>query len=148
MSTPPAESLLGQWFRRVWNEGDDGAIDELCAPDMISHGLVEDIHGPDAWRKNFYEPMRAAFSTVYIEMLAEVTLGDTIMGRLRATMTVRATGHKVSMPGFSHIRVAGAQIAEAWDVWDFLGVMEKMQLLPAASFGAAVSGRLTPHQSI
>ena len=148
MSTPPAESLLTQWFRRVWNEEDDKAIDELCTPDMISHGLVEDIHGAETWRKTFYEPMRASFSRVHVEVLTEVAQGNTIIGQMRATVVPRATGEEVVMHGFTHVRVAEGRIAEAWDVWDFLGLMERMRLLPRASFGEAIQGRLAAHPAV
>jgi ketosteroid isomerase-like protein len=148
MDAPPAESLLAQWFRRVWNEEDDAAIDELCTPDVVSHGLVEDIHGAKAWRTGFYEPMRAAFSKIHVLVMAETAQGDTVMGRMRATVTPRATGEETTMNGFCHVRVEGGRIAEAWDVWDFAGLMEGMRLLPRASFGEAISGRLAAHQAM
>lgn len=145
MKTENAESLLSQWFRRVWNEEDVSAIEELAAPDMASHGLVKTIIGPGTWRKEFYEPMRASFSSVKVEVLEEVTAGDKIFGRLVATQVPKATGEPVTMHGMCLLRIANGKIAEAWDAWDFLGLLESMKLLPSASFGRAITGALQRH---
>jgi ketosteroid isomerase-like protein len=145
MSTGTTESLLSQWFRRVWNEEDASAITELAAPDMASHGLVQTITGAETWRREFYEPMRATFGGIRIEMLDEVVAGDKIFGRLVATQVPKATGETTTMHGMCVVRIADGKIAEAWDSWDFLGLLESMKLLPPASFGRAISGTLERH---
>ena len=45
MSTGKTESLLSQWFRRVWNEEDPSAMTELAATELAAHGLVTTITG-------------------------------------------------------------------------------------------------------
>ena len=37
MSTP--ETIIRQWFKEVWEGGDERAIDRLMAPDAVVHGL-------------------------------------------------------------------------------------------------------------
>lgn len=32
-------NILDRWFEEVWNDGRAEAIDELAAPDIVSHGL-------------------------------------------------------------------------------------------------------------
>jgi ketosteroid isomerase-like protein len=145
MNTETPESLLSQWFRRVWNEADVSAIGELAAPEMQSHGLIKTIVGPERWQKEFYEPMREAFASVRVEVLDEVIAGDKIVGRLAATQVPKATGEPVTMHGMCMMRIADGKIAEGWDAWDFLGLMEEMKLLPAASFGRAITGALEKH---
>ena len=145
MKTAIPESLLAQWFRRVWTEADESAIDELAAADGVSHGLMETIVGIAAWRKDFYEPMRAAFDRVKVEVLEELTVGDKVFGRLKAEMLLKSTGQTVTMPGMNMMRIANGKIVESWDSWDFLGVIESMKLLPPGSFGRAVTGGLTQH---
>src|SRR5687767_6091520 len=145
MKTELSESLLSQWFRRVWNEEDASAIEELAAPDMASHGLVKTIVGPAAWRKEFYEPMRASFDSVKVDVLEEIVAGDKIFGRMVATQVPKATGEAVTMHGMCLLRIADGKIAEAWDAWDFLGLLESMKLLPSDSFGRAITGALEGH---
>jgi ketosteroid isomerase-like protein len=145
MSNGNTESLLTEWFRRVWNEGEVSAIHALAAADIASHGLLQTIHGPDAWKTTFHDPIRQAFTDVQIEVLEEVVAGDRIFARLVATMTPRTTGKAVPMPGMCLMRIADGKIAEAWDTWEFLSLLEGMRLLPAGSFGQAITGKLAQH---
>ena len=92
MKSENSESLLAQWFRRVWNEEDGSAIDELATADVASHGLVKTIRGAETWRKEFYEPMRASFDSVKVEVLDEVAAGDKILARMAATLVPKVTG--------------------------------------------------------
>jgi predicted SnoaL-like aldol condensation-catalyzing enzyme len=141
----PAESVLAQWFRRVWNENDASAIDELAAPDVVSHGLIGDIHGREQWRQHFYHPMLAAFTHTRVEVLDEVVAGDKIFARLSATLSVAGHQETVEMKGTCLVRLVDGKIAEAWDSWDFLGLMEHLKILPESSFQKALMGKLTPH---
>ena len=145
MSENRPESVLAQWFRRVWNESDPSAIEELAAPDVVSHGLLESIHGRDHWRDVFYNPMRASFDAVQIEVLDELSGGDRTFMRLVATMTPKTTGQPVTMKGTCVARIENGRIAEAWDTWDFLGLLEGMNLLPKESFGRAITGQFEKH---
>jgi len=145
MKSENAESLLSQWFRRVWNEEDASAIEELAAPDLQSHGLVKTIVGAAVWKKEFYEPMRATFDSINVEIVEEVACGDRIIGRMVATSVPKATGQETKMHGVCWLRIADGKIAEAWDVWDFLGLLESMKLLPSECFGRAITGALERH---
>jgi len=40
MSGTP-DAIMRQWFREVWDEGREDAIDRLIAPDAKVHGLSE-----------------------------------------------------------------------------------------------------------
>jgi predicted SnoaL-like aldol condensation-catalyzing enzyme len=145
MTNGNSESLMAQWFRRVWNESDVSAIDELALPNMASHGLMSTIEGRDAWLRNFYMPMRAALSDIKVELLDEAVNGDKIFGRLVATQVPKMTNGQVSMHGMCVMRVENGKLAEAWDTWDFLGLLESMKLMPAGSFAQAITGELKPH---
>jgi hypothetical protein len=34
-------SIQRRWFEEVWNQGREATIDELLAPDVVGHGLVD-----------------------------------------------------------------------------------------------------------
>jgi hypothetical protein len=89
--------------------------------------------------------MRAVTSDVQVEVLDEATVGDKIFGRLVATLVPRTTNQPTSMHGMCIIRVESGKLAEAWDSWDFLGVLASMKLMPPASFVMALAGNLEPH---
>jgi ketosteroid isomerase-like protein len=148
MSAELTESLLKQWFRRVWDEADATAIEELATPQMVSHGLLETITGATQWRTSFYEPMRQVFDSVKIEVLHEVAGGDRIFAMMEATQIPRSTGKPVKMRGSCLLRLEDGKIAEAWDSWDFLGLLEGMKMMPANSLGMAITGALQPHPQV
>ena len=140
-----AESVLAQWFRRVWNENDSSAIEELATPDVVSHGLTGNINGREEWKQNFYQPMLASFPKTEVTVLDEVIAGDKIFARLSATLSVAGHEETVEMKGTCLVRLQDGRIAEAWDSWDFLGLMEGLKYLPASSFQKALLGQLTRH---
>ena len=60
MSATPSE-VLRCWFARVWNDGDESAIDELYAPSAVAHGLPgASVPGPEGF-KPFFRAFRSAF---------------------------------------------------------------------------------------
>jgi hypothetical protein len=138
----PAESLPREWFRRVWNELDAGAIDELAAPDCIFHGLGDEpIIGPAGFRA-FHDHFSSAFREIKLTILLEVASGD--MVSLLAEVEAIPPGRhaRVSFQGAAFARVRRRQLVEAWDCWDFLGLLERMEVLPQQSLGVALQGRL------
>ena len=74
----PAE-VMRSWFERVWNQGDDSAIDELMSPVCIAHGLAGTaggvLKGPGEF-KPFAREFRAAFPNIKIIVTRTVTEGD------------------------------------------------------------------------
>ena len=142
MNTPTTPAILSQWFIRVWNQRDGSAIDELMTPDVKSHGLVETIVGTRLWREKFFDPMFDTFSAVEMEVQDEIVAGDKVFARLACVLTPRVTGKPVRIRGCCVVRVADGRIAEAWDTWDFLTLLEGMELLPANSFVLALTGKL------
>lgn len=142
------ESLARTWFQRVWNELDASAIDELFAEDGEAYGIHgETIAGPDGFRE-FHAAFRAVFDDIAIEVVKEVACGDESAVRCRATMVHRATRAPVVMTGTVFFAFRGEQIHRAWNHWDFLGLLESMQLMPPRSFELAITGRLEPHRQV
>ena len=143
MSSAAAESVLQKWFRRVWDQGDVAAIEELAAPDVLSHGLLGDIRGRDAWRQRFYEPMRAMFSDVKVEVLDEVTTGDKTFAKLKARVTARAMPSKpLVLEGSCMLRCQDGRIVEGWDSWKFHSLLEALRFLPLGALERALLKQL------
>jgi ketosteroid isomerase-like protein len=148
---PSGESIPRQWFRRVWNELDTDAIDELFAPDGVAHGLdVEPVRGPAGFRV-FHQAFVASFRDIHIEVLQELTEGDMVALRCAVTaVSVAQPGQapKVRQEGMVFCRVREGRIVEAWNSWDFAALLEQMGLLPARSLALALSGRMQPHPQV
>ena len=70
------DAVVGAWFKEVWDEGKEDAIDCLLAPDAVAHGLGPDeIRGPDAF-KPYVRAMRGALGDLEVEVIRHQTLTD------------------------------------------------------------------------
>jgi steroid delta-isomerase-like uncharacterized protein len=136
------ETILHQWFRRVWTEGDRSAVDDLLAEHAVIHELNEhaqDSHGRAEFLV-FFDRFRAAMPDSRIEVHDVVEAGDRIAGRWTATAThagdslgFPATNRPIRVSGMSMARIENGQIAEGWNIWDRLGLMQQLgfDLAPA-----------------
>ena len=140
MSASPSE-VLRSWFTRVWNQGDESAIDELYASNAIAHGLSivpREGRGPDAF-KSFFRPFRSAFPNIRIEVLHCVCEGDlcAVLCEVTGTHTgdglgVAATNLPVRFTGMTMARVTNGQIQEGWNSYDFLAFYQQLGIEPPA----------------
>jgi steroid delta-isomerase-like uncharacterized protein len=134
------KQLLQRWFREVWNEGREETVDEILAPDAIAHGLGEtepDVQGPEGF-KVFLRTIRAAFPDVRIDVDDVLAEGDKIAARvtLQGTHTgealgLPASGRRVTVAGIVLARFHDGQVAEAWNLWDQLGLLRQVGGVPA-----------------
>jgi steroid delta-isomerase-like uncharacterized protein len=93
--------------------------------------------GP-AGMKQLISTYQNAFVDAHWFVDETLTAGDTVITRwtARATQTdelqgIPATGKKVEVPGIWIHRIAGGKIVESWNVWDTLGMLQQMGVVPA-----------------
>jgi len=133
--TTPAE-ITRAWFERVWNQGDEAAIDELFAPTGIAHGLPVQgdgkIKGPEAF-KQFARVFKSAFPDLKIFITKSLVEADhcavhcDVVGNHKGDgLGIPATGRPVRFSGISIVRVDNGQIQEAWNCFDFLGLFQQL----------------------
>ncbi len=140
MPTPEAEAIVREWFERVWNEGDESAIDRLLAPTAVGYGLPGGpIHGGENF-KPFARGFRSAFPNLHIEIIRTVTEGHLCAAHCRVTGTHRgdglgfaATGREMAMEGMDFMRVEGGLIHEGWNSFDFLLMYQQLGVIPQLS---------------
>jgi steroid delta-isomerase-like uncharacterized protein len=120
------------WFESVWNKGRREAINELCAPDIALHDGGVVTVGTEPFLK-FFDRMQATFSDIHVDVDEPIVEGDKTC--VRWTCKARQTGNgfgtpptgvEVSVTGISIIRVVDGKIAEAWQNWDMLGMMQQI----------------------
>lgn len=130
------ETIVHEWFERVWNQGQAGAIEELLAEDARIHGLRGadggDVGGPAEFRQ-MHTAFLEAFPDMRIEVEECLVDGDRMAFRCRvqgthrgAGLGVDATGNAVEFMGMGFVRVRGGQIAEAWNTFDFQAMNEQI----------------------
>src|ERR671914_157461 len=103
------KALVRRWFKEVWNEGREEAIDELFAEDGVAHGLAdesnESLRGPVGF-KPFFRRFREAFPDIEVVVEDTVSEGDkvaarcSVRGRHRGdSLGIRATDSPVEFDG-------------------------------------------------
>ena len=136
------ENLLRRWFEEVWNKARLEAVDEMAAPDIVAHGLVDaqgkEIAGTEGF-KVFWHQFRDAFPDVWIDVEDEMADGDKVIVRctVRGThlgggMGLKATGKKMAFSGVCIGRIKDGRLAEAWNYFDFLGLYQQLGVVPAS----------------
>lgn len=132
--------VVPAWFERVWNKGEEAAIDELLAQAAVIHGLVlpagSTKTGPDSF-KPFWRQFRGSFPDMRIEVLDCVTEGMRSVAHCRVTgthtgeafMTLAATRKKMNFTGMALVRVEGGKIQEGWNSFDFLSMHQQLGTL-------------------
>jgi len=134
MSTP--ETVIRQWFKEVWEGGDERAIDRLMAPDAVVHGLSgaggAQLRGPEDF-KPYFHAMRGALSGLRVDVKRVVTEGEMCVAHchVRARHTGEslggpATERPVDFWGMVMARVRDGQLVEGWNCFDFLSMYQQL----------------------
>lgn len=131
--TEQERDLGRRWFEEVWNQQRREAIAEMLAPEGIIHDGGIDTAGPQGFYP-FYDRIRATLSDLHVSVDDTIAEGDKVCVRWSCTakhtgdgLGMRSTGKPVHTTGMCLIRVAGGKIAEAWQNWDMLGMLEQIQ---------------------
>ena len=128
------DAVIRAWFKEVWDEGKEEAIDRLFAPDGIAYGLAPDggIRGPEGF-KPYFRAMRGALGDLEIEVLQTITEGDRVAAHCRViarhagdNLGGAATNQPLDFEGMTIVRVKNGQVFEAWNCFDFLKMYQQM----------------------
>lgn len=137
--TTANHKIIEDWFERVWNAGDETAIDRLMAPAATFHGLPTHdgapIVGPAAF-KPFALTFREAFPDIRISVLRTVCEGELVAAHCAVTGThkgaslgVKATGLPIEISGMGMAVIRNGQIQESWNYFDFMSLYQQVGML-------------------
>ena len=140
MSAQTPDAIARIWFDEVWNQGRADTIHRLYAADARAEGLPGvDAQGPAGFEPLFHA-FRGAFPDIHIEVAQTITEGEWVSVVCRvtgthtgATLGLPATGKPVDFWGITTARVAGGQIREARNCFDFLSMYQQLGVVPALS---------------
>ena len=138
MTVIDIKSIAQQWTA-LWNADSDlSLIDELVAPDFVSHsappGLPAGPEGVKVWVQFF----KTAFPDVYSVVDDVITEGDRVVERFHAGGTHRGdffgippTGRSGEITGINIFRVVDGKVVEHWGNSDDLGLMQQLGVIPS-----------------
>ncbi|MGD0906128.1 MAG: ester cyclase [Candidatus Acidiferrales bacterium] len=129
-----SERDLGRlWFELVWNQGKREAIAEMLSPDALIHEGCVDTQGPAAFYV-FFDRISAAFSGVHVTIEDSFAEDDRVCLRWLFTakhtgagIGIDPTGKSVRVTGITIMRIANGKLAEGWQNWDMLGLLQQIQ---------------------
>jgi len=133
------KALARRLVEEAFNAGRLEVVDELVASDFVEHdpSLTEEVRGP-AGVKELITGYRAAFPDIRITIEDQIADGDYVVSRWSGTgthqgelMGMPATGKQATVTGITIDRIADGRIAESWDNWDTLGLMQQLGAIPA-----------------
>ena len=122
------------------NAQDENAVRALLHDDVVSHGALGDVHGPDGFVGIMLHNVYGAFPDAHIELAECLTDGNFASFRLvghgthsGAFLGVAPTGRSVRINGIHQVRIDNERIVEHWQGPDILAMLLDMGVFPPAA---------------
>ena len=136
MSAEENKALVRRCWEESFNKGNLAVVDELVAPTFSWHGPGQDVSGREGI-KQLISLYRAAFPDIHMTFEDQIAQGDKVASRwtMRGTHTgdllgIAPTGKQGTMTGMIISRLAGNMIAEEWEIFDQLGLLQQLGVMP------------------
>jgi len=135
MTTPEQNKrIVRRYFEEVLNQHNLAVIDELFAPDFISHPNMGDV-GLDIYTQAI-KRSHAAFPDLHVTIEAQIAEGDMVATRWKARGTqqgpfgnIPPTGKEVTVTAMHFHRLADGKIVEHWEQFDLMGMLQQLGAL-------------------
>jgi steroid delta-isomerase-like uncharacterized protein len=138
VSTEDNKALVRRLVEQVINGGNLDLVDQLLANDYVYNAPGNpEVRGREGYKQlvNMY---RTAFPDLRMSVDQQTAEGDMVITRWSATGTQRGdlmgmppTGKQVKVVGITQNRVVGGRVAEEFEVYDALGMMQQLGAVPA-----------------
>ena len=139
MSKEENKALVRRYFEEFFNEGNLSIADQVLGPDIdhVAHGAPPGTPpGPEGAKKTL--PIyRNAFPDLHATIEFQLTDGDKVVSffTIRGThkgefQGIPPTNRPVKISGITIDRIVGGKIVERWGVFDRLGMMQHIGIVP------------------
>ena len=124
--------------RRSWESVDNpDSLEEVYTPDIVWHNPEGDIQGIEQ-AKQFVTMFKSAFPDMDATVEDVIAEGDKVVTRITMRGTHQGeveefgppTGRQVEAQGITIHRIEGGKIAEEWNSWDNMSLMQQLGLVP------------------
>ncbi len=137
MSVEENKAIARRWYDEAFNKHRVAAIDELYAPDFVTHDNPLVPEGNSAGAKQLFAGLFAAVPDMSVTVEDIIAEGDKVVARYttRGTqqgelMSIPATGKSFTMTCIDILRFKDGKIAEHWVEADQLGMMQQLGVIP------------------
>ena len=122
----------------ILNDGNLGLIDELFAPDYVTHTPARGMAPTRDGFKQFAQALRTAFPDLRYTLEDSIEAGDKVVTRVSASGTMRgdfagmpATNKHATWTEIHILRAADGRVVEHWGLVDQLGMLVQLGVVPA-----------------
>ena len=133
--------VLELWFRRVWEQEQAGAIDELFVPDpnIVQLGVSMPLELESF--KELHRQICKQLRNIDIKIDMSIEQGDWISVLCSCYARDAVTGEDVTVSGNVLCMVKDGKIRGGYQNWDFMGMWDQIGLLPGDSFQKCLHGQ-------
>ncbi len=137
MSTEDNKALVRR-YQEAHNSNNLAALDDIVAPNLISHSGIPGLPGGLEGGKMVHMMFMSAFPDGHVTIEDLVAEGDKVVERFTFSGTNQGsfmgappTGKHITASGMSIFRIADGKIVEHWGENDTMGVMQQLGFIPA-----------------
>jgi steroid delta-isomerase-like uncharacterized protein len=139
MSTEGNKALLRRAWDEVYGQGRLDSIEEFVLDDVIAHEPDGDVRGVEEFRR-YLATYLAAFPDTSVTVEDVIAEGDKVVSRYTVRGTHKEateeygqpTGKQVVIEGITLYHFKDGKLAEMWDRYDNLAVMQQLGLMSKA----------------
>ena len=132
-------ALARRFFDEMCNGRQLDIADQLFSPGHVYHDPASSWVGPGpSGMKDLIGAYQRSFGDAHWTVHAMLVADDTVVTRWTGSgthtadlMGIAATNKKVAVDGIWMQRVASGKIAESWNCWDMLGLLQQLGVAPA-----------------
>lgn len=136
MSIEDHKALVRRWIEAL-NQKDLADFAAFCIPDFVHHSPSTTIRGLDAYRQALATEF-ATFPDMHFTVEELIAEGDTVVARLTGHGAhqgslggIPPTGKQATIVGVTIYRIAAGKLAEQWEYFDTLGLLQQLGVIPA-----------------
>jgi steroid delta-isomerase-like uncharacterized protein len=137
LSTNRTDSLIRRMFENAFNQGTFAVVDELVAPDGVTHTPSWGMPNTRQGLKQLIAMFRTAFPDLHCTVEDEISAGDKVAAHwtIRGThkgpvLGNRPTNRPIVVQGIIFARIESGRIAEGWALLDQMGMLQQLGIVP------------------
>jgi predicted ester cyclase len=140
MSTDASKAVVRRLFEDILSDGELDVADEIIAAGYQDSGpvAVPGIPPGPEGMKMFATGYRTAFPDIHFTIEEQIAEGDVVVTRWTSTAThtgeldeIPPSNNAVNCSGVSIDRVVDGKMVEGWGVFDELGMLRQMGVIPS-----------------
>lgn len=142
-------AVVSRIWTDLWNRGEMAVTPEIFSKDYLGHLPLMTVHGPEEF-VGMVAQYRGAFPDVHLSVEDTFTSGDRIGVRWVSRGThqvdlfgIPASFKKIEVGGISIFRMENGKVAEEWESFDALGMMQTIGGVAAPATGAQANNAQT-----